>query len=156
MKPHIARLLIVGIFVAILITAVRACGQQSGPDPSKARIVVFREHKALWGRAVKPGVEIDNFPVAVLPQARYVMVDVTPGKHIVQGSSLSNLRTSTIAPLGLILAPGETAYVRLYFLRIGPQLRLSRVDGGQAKQWLEHCQPAEGGSNENGYLDLSK
>ena len=160
MKPHIGRLLIVGLFVAVLITAVRACGQQQGPDPAKSHIVVFREHKALWARGVKFGVEVDNFPVAVLPQARYVTVDVAPGKHIVESSSASLLRRSVVAPVGLILSPGETAYVRMYALRSGafglPQVRLSRVDEQEAKQWLEHCQPAERGSNENGDLDLSK
>jgi hypothetical protein len=125
--------------------------QSTTPASEKSQIIIFREHKSLWGRAIKPGVEVDGFPLGALSQARYFTVTVTPGKHIVRGDSVSTLRTSTIIPLGIDLAPGETIYVRLYALRTGiagaPQLRLQTVQAEKARSWIKGCKPAEDNVN---------
>jgi hypothetical protein len=151
--------ILIGATLAVLILGGRLCAGQTvkaGGESAKSTIVIFREHKALWGRAVKPGIEVDGFPLGALPQGRYFTVSVAPGKHTVRGNALSTARTSAIVPLGVILSAGEVVYVRLYALRAGlagaPQLRLQTTEDGKAKQWLKDCKPAEDNAN----VDLSK
>jgi hypothetical protein len=142
--------------LSIIFHALEARGQDSKPKAAAASIVIFREHKALWGRALKLGIEVDGFPLGAIPQGRYVAVRVAPGRHIVRGDSAAGARASVITPLGLVLGPGQTVYVRVFALRTGfvalSQIRMQTVEEDRARQWLKECKPAE----DNASVDLSE
>jgi hypothetical protein len=111
---------------------------QNGKDKTTA-ILFFREHH-FTGSALKPSIYVDDKEVDRLPNGRWFLCKVEPGKHKLQSSAKNEPATV------VEVAPGETLYVQMVITtgnwRGGG--RLLAVDSKEAQDKVGKLKPLNG------------
>lgn len=128
------------LFASIALVSVTALATaQEPPQPSaeKVRVNVYR-YKQYMGKGLRPSIYVDEKDAARLQDGRYVVLQLTAGKHTFRSNDAQS-------QVELDLKPDEQYYIRI---DIAPGMwkghgRLTFVQPGQGAGELKEMKPVD-------------